>query len=179
MGTVTPNRKNLLDITTVVQEGLFWCWSAVGCMCALYYDPSSGWTQCKLASQSIEPSPGNCCNKKIPDACNTTWYLYNNNNQGSLITTGIANGYQTGAITYDEVIVQIDKGFPIAYRLNEKPFGSHFVILSGYDNSKGKLLVQINDSAGGITSLIPYQEFINNYQGDAVVSHTFFTKSSK
>jgi hypothetical protein len=175
------NQKKFLSISTVVQQNLYWCWAAVGAACANFLKPDVAWTQCKLASQSIVPAPGNCCQKKN-DKCNVEWYLVNDEdgkNEGSFITTGIANGYVEGAIAFKEVVANIDKGLPLAYRLENKklPIFTHFVFLSGYEIKDGKQLVRINDSAGGITSEIEYSIFAKNYNGEDKVTHTFFLKS--
>lgn len=176
--------KNFLNMQPQVQEHLYWCWSAVGTVCALFLKPESSWSQCSMASQSIVPSPGDCCGKKAISQCNVTWYVFTPQtgklppgNYGSFVTAGIDNGYVNGAISYNDVITNIDNGLPVAYRMQED-LGFHFVILSGYDNTNGKELVRILDSAGGITSVIPYTEFVNKYQGVAKVVNTFFLRKN-
>lgn len=167
--------------------GINWCWCAVGTVCAVFLDPGASWTQCLMATKTLGQEAGDCCAQVDNNPCDVEGYLLNDQvtpNVGSFVTAEIDNKYVKNVISYSEVITQIDAGLPLAYRLEEcvnigktdKKFClSHFVILSGYDNSNGKQLVQILDSAGGTVSLISYSDFIKDYQGSSV-THTFFTK---
>jgi hypothetical protein len=181
-------RKNILDLTVQTQMGINLCWCAVGTVCAVFLDPASSWTQCLMASKTLGPEAGDCCAQVDNNPCDMEGYLLNDQvtpKIGSFVTAEIDNKYVKKAISYNDVITQIDAGLPLAYRLEEcvnignsnQTFClSHFVILSGYDSSNGKQLVQILDSAGGTVSLISYSDFIKDYQGYSV-THTFFTKS--
>jgi hypothetical protein len=140
-----------------------------------------------MASKTLGPGVGDCCAKTVNNPCDVEGYLLNDEvtpNVGSFVTAGIDNRYAKKAISYSAVIAQIDAGLPLAYRLEQcvnigqttKTFClTHFVIVSGYDNSTGKKLVKILDSAGGTSSLISYDDFKTDYQGYSV-THTFFTK---
>ena len=180
--------KNILDLQVQTQKRLNWCWSAVGTICAVFLDHGAGWTQCLMASKTLGSGFGDCCAKSNNNKCDVEGFLLNDEvtpNIGSFVTAGIDNHYVKNAISYSDVVKQIDDGLPVAYRLKQcikigkttQTFClSHFVVLSGYDNSTGKKLVQILDSAGGITSLIHYDDFITDYQGYSI-THTFFTKA--
>jgi len=156
------------------QKEMAWCWSAVGTSSALFYNSKSGWTQCKVANKSIQPAPGNCCKDSKTSACNCTWYLDNAQHLGSFQTTGIHNGYQEGAISFDKLRSEIDSGRVVAFRM-EMDSMYHFVVISGYDTSSDENFVTVNDPFfGGVE--IPYGEFKSKYRGDGSVTHTFFSK---
>lgn len=173
------SKKQILKVIVQHQKEMTWCWAAVGSVCALYYYPDSGWTQCKLASSTITPSPGNCCASEVPAACNRTYYLNNKQHTGSLVTAGIDDGFQEGAITQDVLIGRLDKEEPVAYRLAMYS-GTlfHFVIISGYQVINDKTIFTVDDSFFGSAEII-YDEFVKNYKNDGKVTHTFFTAKKK
>ncbi len=103
-----------IDVITQVQQTPVWCWAAVGAACAIFMDKKSGWTQCKMAGESIVPSPGNCCIYPMPNGnkCVQTWYLLNQNqNMGAFYTAGIANGFIQGAAGFDIIKKNVIKSF--------------------------------------------------------------------
>lgn len=144
-------KKTLLDFKMQAQLQPAWCWTAVGTSCALFYDPDSGWTQCKVASKSIVPSPGNCCANPSGLQCDVPGPLLNDNNQGSLATTHIPSRFEEGAIPVRRLIAELDQGRIVAYRLqitlqneidltvggNEVKMAQffHFVVIAGYEFS--------------------------------------------
>lgn len=170
--------KTSLQFTIQQQLLPTWCWSAVGTSIALFYNPNSGWTQCKMATEALLPAPGNCCNKPLPSPCNTTWFLQNaDGTKGSLIKAEIANGFVAGAIPYDKLRTELDAGRIVAYRLQLEVEGQkmfHFVAAAGYDNSGDTPMVSIFDSFFG-NSVMPYDEFIQHYKYQGFVTHSFFT----
>ncbi len=176
------------------QELPTWCWAAVATSCALFYYSQSDWTQCKVATASLLPPPGNCCERSTgASVCNKTWYLENEQKLGSFITTHIAGGFVAGALPYERLVSELDEGRPVAYRIEiqlEKPFAgqtsfAHFVVIAGYSYSGTDQQVRVYDSFFGDADML-YSVFIEGYkchggtlQGDpidkATVTHSFFT----
>ncbi len=184
---MAAKKKKVLDFTMQPQEQFAWCWAAVGTSCALFYDPNSGWTQCKVASKSIVPAPGNCCGANASGfKCNLPWPLLNKDNQGSFVTTHIPSRFVEGAIPVQTLIEEINKGQLLAYRLEIKldheidiipgpeekliPGFWHFVVIAGYQFSgpvnDQNVTVYVHDpfSLEKGYSTMTYEVFQKNYQ---------------
>jgi hypothetical protein len=73
-----------LNVPWQQQQQSNWCWAAVSWMISHYYNKSSTWTQCSIATGTVnewrkahnEP-PANCCDpsQASTSACNVTWGL--------------------------------------------------------------------------------------------------------
>ena len=176
------------------QQQFFWCWGAVGTSCALYYNPSSGWTQCKVVGGTLAPSNSldeKCCGNLENCTFNRVGFLDNPSKQGSFRTTNIANGYEKGAIPFEKLMSELDQGRPVAYLLTiklKKPitvdntvkesFG-HFVVVAEYVLNGEDQMVTVYDPYYG-KSEMSYQVFTENYKAEAggVVNYSFFTNTS-
>jgi hypothetical protein len=180
-------KKNVLNFTMQPQQQFAWCWAAVGTSCAHFYDPDSTWTQCKLASASIEPSPGNCCDDPESLDCDKPWYLITPNNQGSFVTTHIPSSFVTGALPVDKLMTEIDQGRLVAFKLEitlehaldfnidgqeiKIPKFGHFVVIAGYEASMASpndqnVMVYVHDpfSLDKGYSTMTYEVFQTNYK---------------
>ena len=196
MGT-DKNKKLLLDFSMETQLGDAMCWAAVGSSCALFYDPTSGWNQCKLASASIIPSPGDCSKDPEHSACDIPWYLQNKENIGSFVTAGIDNNFKKGHISFQQLMNELDQGRVVAYlleididgKIDNMSHFTHFLVIAGYDSTGTEQNVTIYDPFFGKSDM-PYNEFVANYkcQGGSVEGHkitkglveyTFFSKPDK
>jgi hypothetical protein len=176
-------QKVSLGFVIQQQEKVTWCWSAVGTSCALFYNSASGWTQCKMATKAIQPSPGNCCGETAIPACDVTWFLENSDRSlGSFIVADIANGFVKGAIPFAQVMAELDAKRPVAYRLKLDYEGMtmfHFVVIAGYEvTDAGKQIVSVYDSFFGNAEM-EYSRFISNYKYKGSVTHTFLTTPNK
>jgi len=180
-------KKNVLDFVMQSQQQFAWCWAAVGTSCAHFYDHHSTWTQCKVASASIEPSPGNCCDKPSSLVCDKPWYLITSQKQGSFVTTHISSIIVMGALPVDKLMTEIDQGRLVAYRLEIKlehvldfniddqdisfqVFG-HFVVIAGYESPASSpndenVMVYVHDpfSLEKGYSIMAYEVFQTNYK---------------
>ncbi|GAB2576074.1 C39 family peptidase [Spirosoma areae] len=193
----TTKKKVALTFAMEPQLGHAMCWAAVGASCALFYDPTSGWTQCKLASASITPSPGDCCANPENSPCDITWYLQNKEDIGSFVTAKIAHNFHKGFIPFSQLMNELDQGRVVAYLLEMDIDGeianmtkfSHFMVIAGYESTDTEQNVIIYDSYFG-KSEMAYKEFVTNYkcQGDSVdghkitrslVEYTFFSIPAK
>lgn len=167
-----------LSFTMQEQKTFVWCWAAVGASCALFYDPLSIWTQCKLVEASIMAGPGSCCQKPVPLTCLVFGYLQNPQGKGAFILTGIANGYRSGALSFSNLKAQLDAGLLVAFRVSRSVMNkeiAHFVVVSGYDIVDGQEYITVNDPFFN-TSFMSYQRFQDAYKLLFKVSHSFLTK---
>lgn len=161
------------------QQEMAWCWAAVGTSTALFFDPASDWTQCKIVTTSLDLPPDTCCSQPGGLKCNKTYFLEDSTKtEGSFVEAKVDNGFQAGAIAFERLIAEINQNRPVAYRMqlemmNETVF--HFVVIIGYENLNDEQMVTVNDPFFG-NSAMPYEEFTQKYQGNGTVTHTFFTK---
>src|SRR6266700_5017599 len=65
---------NPLGFTMQTQQQTQWCWAAVSVSVNLYYDPTSGQTQCAVANTALGQTT--CCNDGSTAQCNQPWFLY-------------------------------------------------------------------------------------------------------
>ena len=172
--TDTILKKATLPFTMQQQLEEVWCWAAVGASCALFYEPGSGWTQCKVVNQTEPPKSGDCCSgTDRPSDCVVTGLLDNKNHIGSLDTTKIANGFVQGASPFDKLMSEIDAGRIVPYRMNIKGL-FHFVTISAYQKSAASEMVTVCDPFFG-NSDMEYSVFVSDYKHGGLVTHTFFT----
>ncbi len=171
----TISKKATLPFTIQTQMEEVWCWAAVGASCALFYNPNSGWTQCKVVNQTAPAKSGDCCSgTDRPSDCVVTGFLDNINHIGSLDTTHIANGFEHGAIPFKKLMEEIDAGRIVPYRVNINGL-FHFVAISSYQKSTASEIVTVNDPFFG-NSDMEYSVFSSDYKHGGFVTHTFFTQ---
>ena len=192
--TPTTRKKVVLQFTMQDQLGDAMCWAAVGVSCVNFYDPGSKWTQCQLAKESMVPHPHDCCANAEHSPCNTPWYLQNEKGIGSFVTAQIADNFQEGFISFEQLMAELDQGRPVAYLLEIDIDGvldgrskfTHFLIVAGYEQTTSEQNVVIYDSYFH-KSEMAYQEFVTNYKchGGVILGHnvtrglvqyTFFSK---
>jgi len=136
-----------------------WCWAAVTSGVSFYFNPNSRWIQSALAARLINSSCSgiNALNvATASDTCNSTLDVAR-----SLQLTGNFAGDLVRPLFFNEVVGQINKGFPICCQIVFPGLDtSHFVVLYGYSGSN----VIIGDSQAGIFT-IPYTTFLESYRG--------------
>ncbi|MFT5886324.1 MAG: hypothetical protein ACI9IP_002788 [Arcticibacterium sp.] len=177
-------KKILLDFNMEKQKEYAWCWAAVGTSSALYYKPSSGWTQCKIVEDTLKPDSVNCCSDPSSMVCDRPFALLNDSHKGALVTAHIQSSYVDGEFTTEELMTDLSKGQLVAYRLEiglkdtirlsstqsiSKFF--HFVVIAGYklhgkEVHKKNLMVYVYDpfSLDEGYSVMSYHTFLNNYK---------------
>lgn len=162
--------KNQLRFTMQFQTQTNWCWAANAASIALFYDNSSTWTQCKIASIAMHPA--NCCTNPAP--CNKPWLL-----DGALRITGnFVEPIIYGSINLSEIEEQIDAGQIVGTRIGWNGGGGHFVSLYGYDNSGTEPFIFVADPIYG-TSFIKLSIFTNSYQASGRWTHSYLTVPSQ
>src|SRR5204863_1759343 len=66
-------RWHRLDFSMQHQQQTNWCWAAVSTSVALFFNPSSGWTQCAVANGELNRN--DCCGAGASGPCNVYGYL--------------------------------------------------------------------------------------------------------
>ena len=117
----------LLNFKNALQERTNWCWAAVAFNVASYYDPSTAFTQCSIASGELRQDCGCCDDATDPDPCNVYGYL-----MSSLFRVGHFEKWLTRPATADEVHDEIDDDRPLCVRIVWNGGGAHFVVIAGY-----------------------------------------------
>lgn len=136
-----------------------WCWAAVTSGVSFFFDANSRWVQSALAATLISNSCAgiNQVNASTAsDTCNATLDVAR-----SLRITGNFAADLMRPLSFNEVIDQVNKGFPICCQIVFPDLQtSHFVVIYGYQSSN----IVIGDSQAGIFN-IPYTSFLTNYRG--------------
>jgi hypothetical protein len=136
-----------------------WCWAAVTSGVSFYFNPGSQWIQSALATRLISSSCAgiNTINAATASGiCNSTLDLAK-----SLEMTGNFAGDLIRPLSFNEVVQQINAGFPICCQIVFAGVDtSHFVVVYGYEG----INVVIGDSQAGIFT-VPYNNFLTNYRG--------------
>jgi Papain-like cysteine protease AvrRpt2 len=149
----------ILNFRTQKQMLDNWCWAAVTSGVSFYFNPKSRWIQSMLAARLISSSCAgiNTINAATaPDTCNSTLDIAR-----SLQLTGNFAGDLMRPLSFNEVVQQINTGFPICCQVVFPGFDtSHFVVVYGYQGAN----VVIGDSQAGIFN-VPYNNFLTNYRG--------------
>jgi hypothetical protein len=142
------------------QEQTNWCWSACATAASHYYDPSSAWQQCKVATTALG---GDCCAN--PGPCNQGWYL-----DRALQIVGHLDHWQGGTVPQATITSETAAGRPLGVRQAWDGGGAHFIMLSG-----GGAEVVVHDPWYG-PSYVPYATLVRGYQGSGSWTDSYFTR---
>lgn len=148
------------------QDETNWCWAAVTSSVNHYYlggNPNF-WTQCAIAAKCLGLD---CC--QFPYACDVPYYL-----DASLSCTGNLVSAGPGAITFAELMGEIDKQMAVCCHISWNGGGGHFVAIVGYDQNTKDVLVA--DPFYGV-DLVPYDTFVSSYNGMGTWDYTYLTKA--
>lgn len=142
------------------QEQDSWCWAACASAVARYFDPASGWAQCRVAEATL--GVGSCCQVPIP--CDrTAWVLH------ALEATGNFAARHVGPVAWDALIGELEAGRPVVARIRNDV--SHFVVIDGYRRYRA---VRVRDPLTESSLMVGWRRMRKNYRG-GVWSHTYFT----
>jgi papain like cysteine protease AvrRpt2 len=174
MAILTPlARWHRLDFNMQQQQQTEWCWAAVGASVALYYDPASTWTQCRIATQQLHLQGVDCCDPaNSSGVCNTTGRL-----QETLVIVGYLHPpFLRRAATFAEAQAEVDGGTPLGVRVAwTHGAGAHFLAIIGYHALFQ--MVAVDDPLYGKSDL-DYTTLCTDYgNGGGVWTHTYRTQS--
>jgi peptidoglycan hydrolase-like protein with peptidoglycan-binding domain len=156
-----------LIFTMQAQQQSNWCWAAVSTSVSLFYDPTSSWTQCKVANAQL--SRTDCCGAGASGPCNVYGYL----DQG-LQEVGHFDHLQNGTVTFQVLRGEIAGSRPLGIRVAWSGGGAHFIAAIGAEVGD---LVLVGDPGSGTNSLVDYATLQTSYNGSGTWTHSFFTKS--
>jgi hypothetical protein len=146
------------------QEQGNWCWAAVSFAVSRFFNPQTGWTQCKIATDELRKP---CCANAV--ACNEYWYL-----DRALTRIGNYVDFVSGRTTLQNLnqIINVEKR-PLCIRIAWQNGGAHFVTITGIDPNG---MLYVADPHYG-DSRRAYSTFPNVYEGGGGTwTHCFFTK---
>jgi hypothetical protein len=155
-----------LDFTIQPQQQTQWCWAAVAVSTSLYYDPSSSWTQCSLASAELGQTT--CCQNGASAQCNRPWYL-----DRALSRTGNLANWASGSVALNTIRSQIDSNRLLGVRIGWSGGGGHFVLLEGYRANTN--FIAVEDPWYGASD-VDYTTFTTNHKGSGSWTHTYYTQ---
>lgn len=147
-----------------------WCWSAVACGTARFYDKGSAWTQCKLAGALLGRT-GCCGAGPAAEACDLPGEL-----QAALVKVGHLQSWDAGYAGKADLAKELGAGRVVGVRIGWRGGGGHFVIVRGFDQKSGT--VWVADPAAGPQRLA-YEALRGSYRGLGKWTHTFWTRSVK
>ena len=162
-------RSKCLDFDMQGQTQTDWCWLATTTSVQLFYQPSSGQTQCNLANTMLNRN--SCCQQ--PGNCNQ-----GGDTEAALKRVGHFQAFQDGAATYRRVQEEIVDSHPVVPRIQ---WGTsnvfHAIAISGYtiDNDNRRYVV-VEDPGGPETSMYVYETFKTQYRGNGKCVRTRFTQ---
>jgi hypothetical protein len=148
------------------QQQTNWCWSAVSTSAALFYSPSSPWTQCTLVNAQLGQST--CCSDGSTATCNQPWYL-----DRALTQVGHFQSWLSSAASFAQVQTAISSSQPLGVRIGWSSGGGHFVAIRGYHSAQQML--DVEDPWNG-PSQVPYATFSTSYLGTGTWTDSYFTQ---
>jgi Papain-like cysteine protease AvrRpt2 len=155
----------ILNYLTQKQALDYWCWAAVASSVSFFYNKNQqGLLQGQIGGSLIGSICGNISttnNKVVDPSCNTPRDISN-----ALKITGNLAWDVNRALTFNEVVGQINAAFPICcqiyWPINNH---SHFVAIYGYQNNN----VIIGDPESGVCTL-DFNDFLSYRQGQWIRS---------
>jgi hypothetical protein len=156
------------------QRAKEWCWIAAAVCTDHYYNRQSTWDQNSLANALLGLS--NCSTSPVPDPCNVPGELkrclgFVGRLRTAVTTPILLNGIKSEIDATDPV------GRPICAGIDwsDADIG-HAVIICGYDNVSGTDYVYVADPGSGSVHHLPFDSFLNNYEGKGKWVATYFTE---
>ncbi|MBT5495669.1 MAG: hypothetical protein HOK54_08005 [Alphaproteobacteria bacterium] len=170
-GRVTCSPLSIYEFDWQRQDQTHWCWAAMTAAVSLYYDPSSIWTQCRLAN--VVEGRKDCCEHGGSPKCNIE-----HDAKTGLEKTGNFHSETTEAAMPQQIADEMRQLRPIVAGVfkSGQPIG-HAVVIQGFypATSEAQMLVKVCDSSYG-ESLITYETLRLRYQGEYLWLRTQITK---
>lgn len=164
-GARGPDGPVHLVVAVPFQQRPQWCWAAVAVGVAAYYDPTTPWTQCRVAREVLG---ADCC--AAPDCveCDRQWYL---DEALALVRHGAGHG--RGALSLTAVLRELRRGDPIGVRIDWGDGSGHFVLLCGGDPRNGEVVVE-DPARGRLTMHL--DKLAEGYNDRGVWAHHYFLR---
>lgn len=143
-----------------------WCWAAVSTSLALFFQPSSPWTQCEVVNAELGQTT--CCQDGGSSLCNQPWDL---TKALQLVRHWLDDFEEEPSVS--GIAEQLTMRRPVCLCINWTGGGGHFVSVDGIDEKAGQL--HIADPLFG-PSYVAYDGFPASYQGGGIWGWTYLTK---
>ena len=146
------------------------CWAAVATSVALFYRPTSAWTQCGVASATLGRT--DCCGPAAsdPSGCNQPYFL-----DLALATTGHFASMQPASLTVPQISGEVSGQRPIGCRIEWPDRSGHFLTIVGVrTTSSGTTYIDVSDPIY-LDAQIAFPVFPAPYQGGASWTHSYLT----
>ena len=166
LNSLGGTRPTLLRFDVQKQTQSQWCWAATAASISKYYNPTSRWTQCLVATNVLNKN--SCCISPI--TCNIPWYL----NHALSITDNFISIHS--ALTFNEVELELINSRVVGARVEWIGGGGHFMVIYGCKTVNGINYYNIDDPIYG-KSEIAEINFLTAYQGAGSWTHSYITKS--
>jgi len=154
----------LLPLVMQTQQHGNWCWAATASSISSFFDPTSTWGQCDVASACLGAT---CCS--APGPCNVQFTL-----DAPLTQTGNMQGSPfAGNDSQIGLQSEVDSDRPVCCHIHWAGGGGHFVAIVGYDWGTGDVIV--DDSQSGRWTG-PYGTFVASYLGSGDWDFTYYTQ---
>jgi hypothetical protein len=147
-----------------------WCWAAVSASISDYFGapagPSGGpWQKCEVAQAVL--GKANCCQNPTPESCDLDSDLTVGLAQVGHSAGDAVHGLPPGLFAY--VKQEIDAKRPVVLRIGwyANPENGHFICLSGYDDSSGSQLVDVEDPYYGRLPSFDFTQLLIAYHNGA------------
>ena len=150
------------------QQQSNWCWAATATSVALFYEPASGWTQCKVANSELGRT--DCCGTGASGACNVYGFL-----DQALTVVGRLDHWVGGTATVAQIETEVTFARPLGIRVAWSGGGAHFLCIMGQYGVGGVDYVTVDDPIYG-RSDVNYTTLQTAYQGSGSWTHTYYTK---
>jgi hypothetical protein len=142
------------------EQQSMWAWAAAAASIANYYDPAREMTQCSLANWATGQT--NCCVNGSSKACNREAPM-----NKALDYCGILNKLSAGALTFEEIKMELDNQRPVCMTFTWPGSGGakHPLVIIGYQDGEDvsrPTLVISDPSTIGIT-VLDYANFPYNF----------------
>ena len=163
----TSGRLTGFEMETQLHDN--WCWAAVSVSVAKFLNAASPWSQCSIATDQLGQD---CCEGFTKEDCDKVWYL-----DSPLQAIGAYQDQKSGETPFDQTAEFIDDGLPVCcYILWDGGPAGHFIAIGGWTNSaSGAQYVDVYDPLYGSKQIV-YDDLVQNYKGQGVWSHSFYTQ---
>jgi hypothetical protein len=160
-----PNQFQMFEQTEVE-----WCWAAVGASVKDYFTPKPPVQQGDVANTVFGTDV--CTGPHVPPQFNVPKPL-----QEVLQDLNNLQAVKNVPLSFTEIQSQIAASLPVCVRIGWfGEFSGHFVVVYGWGiSASGEPWVEVADPFFG-NSLLPYDEFRNNYQQAGEWTDTFLVK---
>ncbi len=163
-----------------------WCWAATAKSVSAFYNKSSDWSQCKIASKALNRD---CCSASLKRSCDVTGFL----STALCITDNYSNyngkqrcdwdGSTRISLNFDTVAREIRAGHPIGVRIvwqiDGEEGGAHFVVIVGYIKDASGISYVVADPLREERQLKNENVLRHNYDGSGVWTHSYLTRPAQ